>query len=390
MLVGDEEADLARSQLKSLSTTHMFKAKIPNVDGSGSLTLIIPQPTMTRKPHLLVGHWTHACPAFDLVNEKPVMIMDSWRVSLPDSYWKARLTSCTMFPILQTALHIMISGMLNWQVPTCLSLHTLFTAWSLILWAKKLTHLKSTRQLTVSVRDALIAHKGAFELAKVLHQDLSVGNIVIYKGKGHLVDWDLAKLVNIQGPRQTTRTGTCQFMSAYLIEHSNATHMVEDDLESGLFVILWTALTICKETSVCRSKFNTDVFIIPSPGLFSRADWLIIKPKTMHVMFVDCKPLESLVCTLAEFFSHRYSQISDDERTAFDKLQLAFATMIEQSPTHEHLKLLEAVRRISPVYKKEMGMKVLHSHDAVIRILNEHLDLSDWSAGPRRCQPAVL
>lgn len=23
-------------------------------------------------------------------------------------------------------------------------------------------------------------------------------------------------------------------------------------------------------------------------------------------------------------------------------------------------------------------MKVLHSHDAVIRILNEHLDLSDW------------
>ncbi|KAG2752227.1 hypothetical protein P692DRAFT_20653386, partial [Suillus brevipes Sb2] len=86
------------------------------------------------------------------------------------------------------------------------------------------------------------AHKGAFELAKVLHQDLSVGNIVIYKGKGHLVDWDLAKLVNIQGPRQTTRTGTCQFMSAYLIEHSNATHMVGDDLESSLFVILWTAL----------------------------------------------------------------------------------------------------------------------------------------------------
>jgi hypothetical protein len=62
----------------------MFKAKIPNVDGSGSLALIIPQPTMTRKPHLLVGHWTHACPAFDLVNEKPVMIMDSWRVSLPE------------------------------------------------------------------------------------------------------------------------------------------------------------------------------------------------------------------------------------------------------------------------------------------------------------------
>lgn len=368
----------------------MFKAKIPNVDGSGSLALIIPQPTMTRKPHLLVGHWTHACPAFDLVNEKPVMIMDSWRVSLPEFLLEGE--TYKLYNVSNIANRIAYHDFGHAELAGSHLSFTPRTLHRLVLdiVGKKLTHLKSTRQLTVSVRDALIAHKGAFELAKVLHQDLSVGNIVIYKGKGHLVDWDLAKLVNIQGPRQTTRTGTCQFMSAYLIEHSNATHMVGDDLESSLFVILWTALAICKETSVCRSKFNTDVFIIPSPGLFSRADWLIIKPKTMHVMFVDCKPLESLVCTLAEFFSHRYSQISDDERTAFDKLQLAFATMIEKSPTHEHLKLLEAVRRISSVYKKEMGMKVLHSHDAVIRILNKHLNLSDWSAGPRRCQPAVL
>ncbi|KAG1741399.1 hypothetical protein EDD22DRAFT_764795, partial [Suillus occidentalis] len=93
-------------------------------------------------------------------------------------------------------------------------------------------------------------HKGALELVKVLHQDLSVGNIVIYKGKGHLIDWDLAKLVDIQGPQQTTRIGTCQFIFASLIEHSYAMHMVENDLESSLYVILWAALAICKETSI--------------------------------------------------------------------------------------------------------------------------------------------
>lgn len=53
----------------------------------------------------------------------------------------------------------------------------------------------------------------------------------------------------------------------------------------------------------------------------------------MHVVLcmLDCKPLESLVRTLAKFFSHRYSQISDHARTAFDEFQLALATM--QSPT---------------------------------------------------------
>ncbi|KAG2751891.1 hypothetical protein P692DRAFT_20701781, partial [Suillus brevipes Sb2] len=86
------------------------------------------------------------------------------------------------------------------------------------------------------------AHKDAYELAMVLHRDLSVGNVVIYKGVGILIDWDLAKLITIQGPRQKNRTGTWQFMSAFLVSHSGAVHRVEDDLESSLYVLLWTAL----------------------------------------------------------------------------------------------------------------------------------------------------
>ncbi|KAG1846352.1 hypothetical protein C8R48DRAFT_616437, partial [Suillus tomentosus] len=91
------------------------------------------------------------------------------------------------------------------------------------------------------------AHQDAYTNAKILHRDLSVGNIVIYRGKGFLIDWDLAKLLTIQGPRQTTRTGTWQFMSAHLVKNIHAIHNVEDDLESSLYVVLWTALMF-KET----------------------------------------------------------------------------------------------------------------------------------------------
>ncbi|KAG2370342.1 hypothetical protein BDR07DRAFT_1179562, partial [Suillus spraguei] len=85
-------------------------------------------------------------------------------------------------------------------------------------------------------------YKDAFELAKVLHRDLSVGNIVIYKGEGYLIDWDLSKLLNIQGPQQTTHTGTWHFMSAYITKHKYAIHTVKDDLESSFYGVLWTAL----------------------------------------------------------------------------------------------------------------------------------------------------
>ncbi|KAG1851071.1 hypothetical protein DFJ58DRAFT_661802 [Suillus subalutaceus] len=82
MLAGDEEADLARSQLNIPNTTCMFKVDVPNVKGSGLLTLVFPQPV--TKSHSPVGRWTCTCPAFDLVNKKLMMFKDSWRVSLPN------------------------------------------------------------------------------------------------------------------------------------------------------------------------------------------------------------------------------------------------------------------------------------------------------------------
>ena len=43
----------------------------------------------------------------------------------------------------------------------------------------------------------IVAHDDAFYEADVLHQDISVGNIVVLKnGTGLLVDWDLCKVMD--------------------------------------------------------------------------------------------------------------------------------------------------------------------------------------------------
>ncbi|KAG1779841.1 hypothetical protein EV702DRAFT_1043716 [Suillus placidus] len=367
MLAGDEEADLARSRLNIPSTTRMFKVDVPHVEGSGSVTLVFPQPV--TKPHSPVGRWTRACPAFDLVNKKLVMLKDSWRVSLPDvlpegetykllmSKKVAHIPKCIAYhdvppSIAQQSTQTAKFGSAEWALPHLpLTPHTHHRL-ALDIVGKNLTEFESSRQLVSSVRDALIAHKDAFELAKVLHRDLSVGNVVIYKGKGYLIDWDLAKLVNINGPRQTTRMGTWQFMSAYLVEHKYAIHSVKDDLESSFYVVLWTTLKF-KETYmdiVRRTSLITQVFET-NPGSSSKADWLIGRSNLPNLI---------LVHALAEFFSHRYTRVTEHQQTVYNKFWLAHEKAMRNVPVVQDLLAASyALMTDSPVYQKEIDSAVL-------------------------------
>jgi serine/threonine protein kinase len=91
---------------------------------------------------------------------------------------------------------------------------------------RDLTSFTSTREFITAVRDAMIgtaffffgtavfstfsfpAHKHAYENARIIHGDVSVGNILITGdgGKGLLIDWDLSKkLDSVTKPRQTQR-----------------------------------------------------------------------------------------------------------------------------------------------------------------------------------------
>lgn len=170
-------------------------------------------------------------------------------------------------------------------------------------------------------------------------------------------------------------------MSAYLVENSYAVHVVADDLESSFYVVLWTAL-LYKETYMDiahRTQLITQIFE-SAPGSSTKALWLIGRTNLPNFLFINCKPLDELIHTLAVFFSHRYTLISDQQQSRFEESRLAYEqSMTENPPVKENvLKALHTFMVDSPVYQKEMVMKDLHSHDAVVGIFNSHLDLSGW------------
>ena len=111
----------------------------------------------------------------------------------------------------------------------------------------------------------LIAHTAAYNKARILHRDISAGNILITKkGTGILIDWDLSKKVKVYvdadaKPRRHSRTvssqrdtcvhididctgaqGTWQFISiARLLDPWSRPHEVSDDLESFFWVLMY-------------------------------------------------------------------------------------------------------------------------------------------------------
>ncbi|KAG2352802.1 hypothetical protein BDR07DRAFT_1210134, partial [Suillus spraguei] len=250
-----EEAVLARLQLGLPATRRMLKVAVPNVDDSGLITLIFPAPLPVGQPP--IGRCTRTCPAYDIGNDRVVMFKDSWRVAIADI-----LPEGETYKILKkNNVSNIASCIACHDVPSIPQQATQTYKLADAIWAcshdaitpyihyrlvldivgKQLCEFESSHQLVTAVRDALIAHKDAYHNARVLHRDLSAGNVVIYRGKGILIDWDLSKLIDVVGARQITRTGTWQFMSAHLIENRDAKHDVEDDLESSLYVVLWVA-----------------------------------------------------------------------------------------------------------------------------------------------------
>ena len=66
------------------------------------------------------------------------------------------------------------------------------------------------------------AHSHAFNVAKILHRDISAGNIIVTdEGKGLLIDWELAKMMDEGGSRRPDRTVShpAQYRSAMYSSH---------------------------------------------------------------------------------------------------------------------------------------------------------------------------
>ncbi|KAI1791533.1 hypothetical protein LXA43DRAFT_889104 [Ganoderma leucocontextum] len=114
-----------------------------------------------------------------------------------------------------------------------------------------LEHFNSFPELSAFFMDAITAHHRAWSLARVLHRDISVGNIMILpasstspRRKGFLIDWDLSRLESElgTGPVEPDRTGTWQFRSALSLLLPWKPYRRTDDIESFIHVYIYLVL----------------------------------------------------------------------------------------------------------------------------------------------------
>ncbi|RDX41011.1 hypothetical protein OH76DRAFT_257455 [Lentinus brumalis] len=113
-----------------------------------------------------------------------------------------------------------------------------------------LTDLKTPRQLVQVVLNCVQAHEDAVTNAKLLHGDLSIGNILILptlvhrdgkymvEWRGLLSDWECATPTGSK-PGRHRPPGTWQFRSAALLYWLRLPIAVEDEVESFFHIILY-------------------------------------------------------------------------------------------------------------------------------------------------------
>ncbi|CRL22818.1 Tyrosine-protein kinase, active site [Penicillium camemberti] len=102
-------------------------------------------------------------------------------------------------------------------------------------------------ELLQVLRDAIKAHRSLFQDAQILHQDVSAQNIIIVDSPGQqgsrgiMIDLDVAQNL-AEGPRTPGEvTGTRPFMSIGILRRRR--HTYRHDLESFLYVLLWTVIS---------------------------------------------------------------------------------------------------------------------------------------------------
>ncbi|KAF8868611.1 hypothetical protein CPB85DRAFT_1447904 [Mucidula mucida] len=118
--------------------------------------------------------------------------------------------------------------------------------------ARDLSAFGNCKVLVNCIADAMEAAQCAFDLARILHRDISSGNIMITPThEGLLIDWDLCLVLDFEGhTHRPGRTGTWQFMSINILQGSkdkqSVVHTLDDDRESAFWVLLYVALRYLK------------------------------------------------------------------------------------------------------------------------------------------------
>ncbi|KIJ52412.1 hypothetical protein M422DRAFT_776073 [Sphaerobolus stellatus SS14] len=109
---------------------------------------------------------------------------------------------------------------------------------------KLLSDFASRKELLLAFHDAVLAHRNLYQIAGILHRDISIRNILINPegeegNRGILIDLDNAVRVGDKSEYATqTNVGTYRFMSTNVLIR-NLQQIYIDDLESFYYVLCW-------------------------------------------------------------------------------------------------------------------------------------------------------
>ncbi|KAH8914947.1 hypothetical protein BT69DRAFT_1357194 [Atractiella rhizophila] len=271
-----EASDRAREVLKLSPNAPLFTVSV-GMTGANARQFYVSTP-FTYRHNVPVGRGTRCFRAFDpegaTDEEQRVFLKDTWRNV---GYAKAEgeiyelLKEKGVPHVLKPVAHGDVPGMLQLASAGEKSLRHYRLVLDKVV--RPLWEFTSMKCLVQALADALEAHQKAFDSsggqASILHRDISEGNILFDdNGRGFLCDWELAR-VGEDTSEASERTGTEEFMSLRLLESmahdSPIQHEVQDDMESIIYVLLWTTASYAPSamTPEERGRFLSNFDRVP-------------------------------------------------------------------------------------------------------------------------------
>ncbi|KAJ7755947.1 hypothetical protein B0H16DRAFT_1827966 [Mycena metata] len=289
----------------------------------GDRTFLVSRP-FTRSHELPVGRGTRCFVAVDKRTNQKCLLKDTWRVdgyhAEHEVYERLKAQDVKGIPGVLAAADVpgqaCGSHPESWSTPNDTTRCHYHYRIALDVVGIDLTKYPSSRHLVRYVLEALEAHFRAYTCARVEHRDISVGNIIIVRTEetSHalLIDWELARYHDDEGPSAYERTGTRQFMSCALSQTTPPPRLLVDDLESFVLLLMWMAVLYAPsymsptERASYAKDFDGDH--TTKKLLLASGDFVV------NQFQLVAKPLSKLLITLSERIRIRYLHSADQEQ----------------------------------------------------------------------------
>ncbi|VDB91500.1 unnamed protein product [Peniophora sp. CBMAI 1063] len=368
-------------------------------------------------PPSLVSRWTVGYLAYDIATRAVHWIKDSWRLAVPEfdkeglTYQRLKEAGVPNLPVVVSA------GDVRWKsgvVQTTRAHQYTGADWAhltqnvnplvhyRIVFAtigKPLLRFNSFKHFCELLLEALKAHAVAYEKAKILHRDISTGNILIDEhGHALLIDWDLCMDITKAAARRPWRTGTWQFISAALLSLPTVkAHQLRDDLESFYWVLLYVVLRYryipskYVEDSDRHRRYMSLLFdFVEKSGPLSRGGFRkqhYLKKTGEHLSDADFDEMKDadgaeipaalpwLLATLRDDLAKLYVETSPERKPSLKRKAPSQATNVPPP----------AGGTTGPPPSAPVVMGPFDSSDYIISVFTEALEEGDWRDDDSAC-----